>query len=155
MTDRIDELLVLLKNARNGAVFTGAGISTLSGIRDFRGKNGVYNEPWHGMQVEDLLSLDTFLRDPSLFYGWAKEFVYRLEAYEPGPVHRVIARLEKSGYIQEVFTIPMGMVLAICGELLKSWTICRIWVWMHCGFRQFTILRMMITVTTSVITAKS
>ena len=101
---RIDALLDLLKNARNAAVFTGAGISTLSGIRDFRGKNGVYKEPWHGMPVEDLLSLDTFMRDPSLFYGWAKEFVYCLEAYEPGPVHRVIARLEKLGYIREVFT---------------------------------------------------
>ncbi len=102
--DRIDVLLDLLRNAQNGAVFTGAGISTLSGIRDFRGKNGVYKEPWHGMQVEDLLSLDTFMRDPSLFYGWAREFVYRLEDYKPGPVHRVIARLEKLGYIKETFT---------------------------------------------------
>ena len=104
MKDRILELLDLLKCARNAAVFTGAGISTLSGIRDFRGKNGVYNEPWQGMRVEDLLSLDTFLRDPSLFYGWAREFVYRLEDYKPGPVHRVIAKLESLGYIRETFT---------------------------------------------------
>ena len=102
--NEIDRLLELLKEARFGAVFTGAGISTLSGIRDFRGKNGVYKEPWRGMPVESLLSIDTFERDPSLFYGWAREFVYRLDAFSPGPVHRVVAKLEELGYIKEVFT---------------------------------------------------
>lgn len=99
-----ERLVTLLKTSCNAAVFTGAGISTLSGIRDFRGKNGVYKEPWRGMSVEALLSLDVFERDPSLFYGWAREFVYRVGAFEPGPVHRVVAELEKRGIVREVFT---------------------------------------------------
>ena len=53
-----DELWKLLRESRNTIAFTGAGISTLSGIRDFRGANGVYLQPWHGKQVEEILSLD-------------------------------------------------------------------------------------------------
>ncbi len=97
-------LMKLLEEAQNCAVFTGAGISTLSGIRDFRGKNGVYKEPWRGMPVEALLSLDVFERDPSLFYGWAREFVYKLDTFQPGPVHRAVAKLEAMGLVKEVFT---------------------------------------------------
>jgi len=103
-TGDFSKLVELLKQARNGAVFTGAGISTLSGIRDFRGKNGVYKEPWQGMSVEALLSLEVFEEDPSLFYRWAREFVYRLDAFQPGPVHRVTARLEELGIIKTVIT---------------------------------------------------
>ena len=51
-----DELWKLLRESRNTIAFTGAGISTLSGIRDFRGANGVYLQPWHGKQVEEILS---------------------------------------------------------------------------------------------------
>ena len=72
-----EELKQMLQESRRTLAFTGAGISTLSGIRDFRGKNGVYLEPWHGKSVEEILSLDCFLAEPALFYGWAAEFLYR------------------------------------------------------------------------------
>ncbi len=91
------ELAELLQNAKHIVAFTGAGVSTLSGIRDFRGKNGVYRRLWHGCQVEEILSLDCFLSHPELFYEWAREFVYRLDNYEPGAAHLALARLEKIG----------------------------------------------------------
>ena len=78
-----DELKRFLRESRHTIAFTGAGISTLSGIRDFRGKNGVYLQPWHGRQVEEILSLECFYEDPSLFYQWAKEFIYRLDDFHP------------------------------------------------------------------------
>ena len=75
MENDLKQLALLIRTAKNMTVFTGAGVSTLSGIRDFRGINGVYKEPWHGRAVEDILSLNTFLEEPELFYGWATEFV--------------------------------------------------------------------------------
>ena len=102
--DALDELYLALKNASAPMAFTGAGVSTLSGIRDFRGKNGVYREPWRGMAVEDLLSLDVFEQDPSLFYGWAREFVYQLDRFRPGAVHILLAELEAAGMLREVVT---------------------------------------------------
>ena len=104
MKNRFGKLLEALQNARCPMAFTGAGVSTLSGIRDFRGKNGVYHEPWRGMNVEELLSLDCFLEHPEYFYGWAREFVYRLDAFQPGPPHLLLAELEKRGLLREIIT---------------------------------------------------
>ena len=100
----VEALKDLLSQSNRTVVFTGAGVSTLSGIRDFRGTGGFYTSNWHGLDVEQLLSLDVFLRDPSLFYRWAGEFLYRLESYEPSVVHTVLARMERIGMIQGVYT---------------------------------------------------
>lgn len=100
----IERLYELLKNARHCVVFTGAGISTLSGIPDFRSANGVYSRKFHGMDVEEILSIDCFLQNPELFYEWAKPFLYELDKYQPNVVHRVIAELEKRGIVKMTYT---------------------------------------------------
>ena len=97
------KLADLVKRASRIVAFTGAGVSTLSGIRDFRGKNGVYRQLWHGYQVEEILSLDCFRRRPELFYEWAKEFVYSLDDYRPGAMHTALAHLEEIG------KLPLGI----------------------------------------------
>jgi len=99
-----EELKDLLAHSAHTVAFTGAGISTLSGIRDFRGKNGVYLQPWHGKAVEEILSLDCFLAQPELFYGWAREFIYRLDEFHPAAVHRALAGLEAHGMLRAVYT---------------------------------------------------
>lgn len=97
------KLTELVKASRNIVAFTGAGVSTLAGIRDFRGKNGVYRQLWHGFQVEEILSLDCFRSRPELFYEWAKEFVYCLDDFEPGAMHTSLAHLEAIG------KLPLGV----------------------------------------------
>ncbi len=96
---KLDRLLELIRNSRKMVVFTGAGVSTLSGIPDFRGKHGVYNSPWHNLAVEDILSLDYFYSHPEIFYKWAEEVWYHLEEYEPNNVHTTLAKLEEKGFL--------------------------------------------------------
>jgi NAD-dependent deacetylase len=61
----MQELITLLKSAHYCVAFTGAGISTLSGIRDFRGKNGICSDS--AIDAEKLFDLAYFIKDPSYY----------------------------------------------------------------------------------------
>ncbi len=100
----------LIQSAGTVLAFTGAGVSTLSGIRDFRGRNGFYNSQWEGIEVEDILSIDLFDRDPATFYRWAREFVYCLDRYQPSAVHLVLSELERKGYLKGIYTQNIDML---------------------------------------------
>ena len=100
----VGQLAEAIRQAEHALVFTGAGISTLSGIPDFRGAHGVYRQKWHGLEVEEILSLDCFRIHPEYFYEWAQTFVYGLENYKPNIVHTTVAKLEKLGRIDGVYT---------------------------------------------------
>jgi NAD-dependent deacetylase len=96
----IKELFTLIQKAKHFVVFTGAGVSTLSGIRDFRGKNGLYNE----MDAEKIFSFDYFEKDPSFYYNQAGSFIYNLDEKEPSIVHNVLGELEQRGFLKALIT---------------------------------------------------
>lgn len=101
----IQEVASAICNANYFIALTGAGVSTLSGIPDFRSAgSGVYTKPWHGRSVEEILSIDCFSVHPELFYQWATEFVYRGEDFSPSIVHTSLAELEKKGYLRRLYT---------------------------------------------------
>ncbi len=100
--DKIKELAKMLEESKHCVVFSGAGVSTLSGIRDFRGKNGLYRQS--GADTEKMFDIDIFFRDPSVYYSLAKDFVYNLEEKQPCVVHNVLARLETRGIVKAVIT---------------------------------------------------
>ena len=100
----IQSFVNALKSSKNPAVFTGAGVSTLSGIKDFRSPDGVYSRPWQGYSVEDILSLHFFHRNPAIFYQWAQEFCYCLDRYQPSIIHNLLADLEARQIIGGVMT---------------------------------------------------
>ena len=99
-----EKIWQLLKNSKKCIAFTGAGVSTLSGIPDFRGKNGLYRKDWHGLQLETVLSIDFFRQNPEPFYQWATEFVYRTEDFRPNIVHTTLGKLEKMGILKALYT---------------------------------------------------
>ena len=96
----IQKLFNLIKEAKHLVALTGAGVSTLSGIRDFRGKNGLYNE----MDAEKIFSIEYFYKDPSFYYNNAGTFIYNIDEKEPSIVHLVLGELEKRGYLKALIT---------------------------------------------------
>lgn len=102
----MNAILNKLKQARHTAVFTGAGVSTLCGIPDFRGPQGLYKQP----DAERIFDIDWFRRDPSIYYKGCCELVYGLQNYHPGPVHTAIARLEQEGIVTGVITQNIDML---------------------------------------------
>ena len=100
MKDQVKELFDKICNAKYCTVFTGAGVSTLSGIRDFRGKNGLYNE----MDAEKIFSLEWFIKDPSFYYKASSSFIYNIDEKEPSIVHTVLGDLEEKGFLKALVT---------------------------------------------------
>ena len=95
-----DKLFLEITKAKHLVAFTGAGISTLAGIKDFRGKDGLYKQP----NTEKMFDIDVFYRDPSVYYSMAKEFIYGLDEKKPAIVHTVLAELEQKGFLKAVIT---------------------------------------------------
>ncbi len=95
----------LFENSKRIVVLTGAGVSTLSGIPDFRSSSGLYSKKFGHMAVEDILDIGFFNLHPDVFYSWAKGNWYILENYKPNIIHRTLARLEAMGKLSEgIFT---------------------------------------------------
>lgn len=107
---KIEQLVSLIKNARKIAILTGAGVSTLSGIPDFRGNGGIYTKEFNQLSVEQILSIDFFYAHPEIFYKWASNVWYQLENYEPNVVHKLLAVMEQKGYVKEIFTQNIDML---------------------------------------------
>jgi NAD-dependent deacetylase len=91
----------MIRSARHCVAFTGAGASTLSGIRDFRGKNGLYSDPSVDQRMFDL---SWFERDPSIYYSLSRDFIYGLGDKDPSEVHLFLARMEKLGVLKAIIT---------------------------------------------------
>jgi NAD-dependent deacetylase len=96
----MQKLLNLINNSNYLVALTGAGISTLSGIKDFRGKNGI-NKTVPGQKIFDL---GLFYQNPSFYYEHTRNFIYNLDDKEPNIVHRTLAKWEQEGLLKAVIT---------------------------------------------------
>ena len=97
----ISPFMNMLDKARRVAVLTGAGVSTLSGIPDFRSSDGLYSKEFGHMRVESILDIDFFLSHPDVFYDWAREYWFQMDRYEPNIIHRILALMEGMGKLSE------------------------------------------------------
>ena len=102
----LDELVETVLNAKCLGVLTGAGVSTLSGIPDFRGPQGLYRQK----DAERIFDIDWFDRDPAIYYNGCRELVYGLDRYEPSVVHRMLRRLEERGILSGIATQNIDML---------------------------------------------
>ena len=93
-------LMDAIAKARKPVFFTGAGVSTLCGIPDFRGPQGIYRNP----DAARMFDIDLFDEDPSFFYSAADTLVYGNAETRPGPVHTALVALQKAGMCAGVVT---------------------------------------------------
>lgn len=91
----------LLSNAKHAVALTGAGISTPSGIPDFRSsKDGL----WKKYNPFEVASLSAFRVRPERFYEWFRPLTRNIVEAQPNSAHVAISQLEKHGIIKSVIT---------------------------------------------------
>ncbi|MBQ7523693.1 MAG: NAD-dependent protein deacylase [Oscillospiraceae bacterium] len=102
MENALKTLKTWIDDSTNVVFFGGAGVSTESGIPDFRSVDGLYHQKFN-YPPEEILSHSFFERNPDYFYRFYREKMLPLEA-QPNIVHRVLAKWEKDGKLRAVVT---------------------------------------------------
>ncbi len=99
-----NELRNYLTQRNRIVFFGGAGVSTESGIPDFRSESGLYQSmTQYGHSPEEIISHSFFIKDPALFFDYYKKNMIYTEA-RPNPAHLALAKWEKKGIISAVVT---------------------------------------------------
>ena len=128
----MDEKIQILKNwidsSDNVVFFGGAGVSTESGIPDFRSVDGLYNQQWK-YPPETILSHSFFVRYPEEYYRFHREKLV-IDGVKPNAAHLKLAELEREGKLRAVITQNIdGLhqaagsknVLELHGSILRSY----------------------------------
>ena len=97
----IAQAIRLFQQSKHAVALTGAGISTPSGIPDFRSRNSGLWEKYDPMAVA---SIQGFKQNPQHFYDWLHPLLARTLAAEPNAAHRALAQLETYGPLKSVIT---------------------------------------------------
>lgn len=98
-TEQASEFLKRLKQAKSAVVLTGAGVSTDSGIPDFRGPSGLYSKI-----SQRTFEIDFFNDFPDEYYKTAIEHIHTLADREPNATHIMLSKLESLGMLKAVIT---------------------------------------------------
>ncbi len=100
MANSPEDLAALLAGARHAVVLTGAGVSTESGIPDFRSPGGI----WERVDPMEIGSISTFLSNPDRFWGFHRPRFAAVDSVEPNAAHLAIAELERRGIVKALIT---------------------------------------------------
>ncbi len=133
MEEKIATLRRWIEESDNIVFFGGAGVSTESGIPDFRSQDGLYNQKYD-YPPEEIISRSFFETRPEIFYRFYREKLVVTGA-EPNAAHRYLAKLEAQGKLRAVVTQNIdGLhqaagsrnVLELHGTLLRNYCVrCR------------------------------
>lgn len=102
MEENIARLREMIGQSDNVVFFGGAGVSTESGIPDFRSVDGLYNQKWK-YPPETILSRSFFDRDPEEYYRFHREKLV-IDGVKPNRAHLRLAELEREGKLRAVIT---------------------------------------------------
>ncbi len=98
----VEQLRQWIAESKSAVFFGGAGVSTESGIPDFRSVDGLYSQKFD-YPPEQIISHSFYLRKPEYFFRFYREKMLPL-GFEPNVTHRVLARLEEEGHLAAVVT---------------------------------------------------
>ena len=100
--EAVEQFLEWVEQSDNIVFFGGAGVSTESGIPDFRSVDGLYNQNYD-YPPETILSHSFYRRNPEEFYRFYRDKMLYLDA-EPNITHVQLAKLEKAGKLKGIIT---------------------------------------------------
>ncbi|WP_462424882.1 NAD-dependent protein deacylase [Fusobacterium sp. THCT13E1] len=135
--ENIEKLAEIIKNSKDIVVFSGAGASTDSGLRDFRGKNGLYNDrSYMGYEPEEILSHDFFFSHRDIFDKYLVEKL-SINDIKPNAGHKAVAELEKMGKVKAVITQNIDDLHQAAGSrnVLELHGTLKKWYCLECGKR--------------------
>ena len=102
--EKIEEFAKMIRKSDNIVFFGGAGVSTESGMRDYRSKDGLYQTVnQYGVPPETILSNTFFFEHTDVFYDFYYNFFLNTKA-EPNRAHFALAKLEQTGKLKAVIT---------------------------------------------------
>jgi NAD-dependent deacetylase len=97
----INQVKNILKDSKNAVALTGAGISTGSGIPDFRSpESGL----WDLVDPMEVATITAFKRNPKAFFDWIRPLVQQIMIAQPNPAHIALAHMEAFGPLQGIIT---------------------------------------------------
>lgn len=105
--DTISKAVTLLRNAQNLVAFTGAGISTASGIPDFRSP---HSGLWESVDPMSVASIFGFRANPQAFFDWVRPLAMKILEAKPNPAHMALAQLERNGMLKAIITQNIDML---------------------------------------------
>ena len=100
--EKLETLKQWIEESNHIVFFGGAGVSTESGIPDFRSTDGLYNQKFE-YPPETIISRSFYERKPSYFFRFYREKMLPL-GFEPNVTHKVLARWEREGKLSAVVT---------------------------------------------------
>jgi NAD-dependent deacetylase len=101
MDKRISQVADLLRAARYAVALTGAGVSTASGIPDFRSPGSGL---WEQVDPYEVASLDGFRRRPAAYFAWVRPMARLIRDAQPNPAHLALAELERRSLLKAIIT---------------------------------------------------
>lgn len=105
-------LAALVREHQPCVVLTGAGVSTESGIPDFRSETGI----WAEVDPFEVASIQAFRRNPERVWSFYRERIPLLRDAQPNPAHEAIAELERRGLVQAVVTQNIDLLHSRAGS---------------------------------------
>jgi NAD-dependent deacetylase len=101
LDQQIEQVADLVMKAKNIVAITGAGISTPSGIPDFRSPDSGL---WDNVDPLGVASIFAFRQSPQQFYNWIRPHSRRFLEAEPNPAHHALVALEREGKLRAIIT---------------------------------------------------
>jgi len=99
--ENIEHAAELIRKAKYAVALTGAGLSTPSGIPDFRSEG---TGLWSRYEPMEVASLNTFRTDPERFFVWFQPLACQIFDAKPNAAHVALAKLENAGFLKDIIT---------------------------------------------------
>jgi NAD-dependent deacetylase len=109
----ITQAQIILKEAKHVVALTGAGLSTGSGIPDFRSpESGL----WDHLNPMEVATIDAFKQNPQAFFEWVRPLVQKIMSAAPNAAHQALAQMEMFGPLQCVITQNIDILHSKAGS---------------------------------------